>query len=234
MGFASRFASTSPAALSAGVRSDLVRFPNPLALPRASESENLTRSDHVLYDDFYDHKWWWWWSISHVRSYFLLETGKGGCTCFSVCIIFLLILCIFVSFDHSCLFHTSLFSKKAFFLQVGFRLDANNSSCSDIDECANIGKTLQNNSYKIWNEIYLVYLNQECRFLPQKIFMYLLPSFHLRARRLFEHGRILFLSMPFWIHAGDQINPVRETIMIYKPSWSWSPSLPGRRRSWSW
>ena len=56
MGFASRFASTSPAALSAGARSDLIRFPNPLALPRASESENLTRSDHVLYDDFYDHK----------------------------------------------------------------------------------------------------------------------------------------------------------------------------------
>ena len=46
MGFASRFASTSPAALSAGVRSDLVRFPNPLALPRASESENLTSYCH--------------------------------------------------------------------------------------------------------------------------------------------------------------------------------------------
>ena len=42
MDFASRFASTSLAASSAGVRSDLVRFPNPLALPRASESENLT------------------------------------------------------------------------------------------------------------------------------------------------------------------------------------------------
>ena len=67
---------------------------------------------------------------------------------------------LFVSY--SCLFFVFLFhlttavcftllcfQKRLFFLQVGFRLDANNSSCSDIDECANIGKTLQSNSYKI-------------------------------------------------------------------------------------
>ena len=32
---------------------------------------------------------------------------------------------------------------KGLLFQVGFRLDANNSSCSDIDECANIGKYWQ-------------------------------------------------------------------------------------------
>ena len=51
MDFASRFASTSLAASSAGVRSDLVRFPNPLALPRASESENLTMWSLVSFSD---------------------------------------------------------------------------------------------------------------------------------------------------------------------------------------